>query len=688
MPGPSIKEDIFDSDSDNDRGHSSSVSSAEKIQINVKFAAQYEKKKQAEELTKHHNKLVDALDDSDVENSSYDESSSESEDEMAELLTDDLNLKILKTVHAIRNSKENPDVYDSSKRFFNDDDVPDLKKEGLSKKRSKKHYKDVIREQIIEQMDDDGEKGTQMSDRSTMHNGHNSNLAYDDEQRKLREEFLNEEVDVDGTDLEEDADFLKIRSSSNDKNTKRSAEVARETENYLSSTLNTDEGLEDPRGEVKDGNAFLRDFLLNKKWIEKDFTRVGEVNNENDDLEDEEELDRQDMFESQYNFRFEESSGGDGVPQIVSYARGGAAYKDSLRRKDETRKLKRQQRKERKAEERKKKEEQLKRLRNAKKAEMQAKIRTVEEVCGKGFGENFDEATLEKMLEGDFDEEEFENMLHNELLGNEYEDGIAGETDVKGGWKPDENRLDEEMENDEEAGDFEVHQNHQYNNDENLDNFQEEIVTSELSRKLNEKMEDALYKLDYEDIIGGDIKCRFKYQKVEPNRFGLTSQEILLAPDKELNAYVSLKRMVPYREGEEFDPGSKKRRKFRENVRDDIVVMTEKVEKALNRKDKKSNKADADETIKNEEPKKKRRRKKKGRKGENKEDITFSTEENANYQTSLDKCSEGKSIEVTSLNPEENKSQEQKKKKRKRSKKGGALSIQGVSSSRLASYGI
>jgi len=687
MPGPSIKEDIFDSDSDNDRGHSSSASSVEKIQINAKFAAQYEKKKQAEELTKHRNKLVDALDDSDVENSSYDESSSESEDEMAELLTDDLNLKILKTVHAIRNSKENPDVYDSSKRFFNDDDVPDLKKEVLSKTRSKKHYKDVIREQIMEQMDGDGEKGTLMSDRFKVHNDHNSNLAYDDEQRKLREEFLNEKVDVDDTDLEEDADFLKIRSSSNDENTKRSAEVARETENYLTSTLNTDEGLEDPRGEVKDGNAFLRDFLLNKKWIEKDFTRVGEVNDENDDLEDEEELDRQDMFESQYNFRFEESSGHDGVPQIVSYARGGAAYKDSLRRKDETRKLKRQQRKERKAEERKKKEEQLKRLRNAKKAEMQAKIRTIEEVCGKGFGENLDEATLEKMLEGDFDEEEFENMLHNELLGNEYEDGIAGAEDVKGGWNPDENRLDEEMENDEEAGDFEVHQNHQYNNDENLDNFQEEIVTSELSRKLNEKMEDALYKLDYEDIIGGDIKCRFKYQKVEANRFGLTSEELLLAPDKELNAYVSLKRMVPYRDGDEYNPGNKKRRKFRENVRDDIVVITEKVEKALNRKGKKSE-AGTDETVKNAEPKKKRRRKKKGRKGENKEDITFSTEENANDQTSLEKYSGGKSIELTSLNPEENKSQEQKKKKRKRPKKSGALSVQGVSSSRLASYGI
>ena len=70
----------------------------------------------------------------------------------------------------------------------------------------------------------------------------------------------------------------------------------------------------DPR--LEPDEVFLRDFILNKGYIDKDAVRIPTydeiVDDESDqpgDSEDEEALDKQEDFERKFNFRFEEPGG-------------------------------------------------------------------------------------------------------------------------------------------------------------------------------------------------------------------------------------------------------------------------------------------------------------------------------------------------------------------------------------------
>ncbi len=85
------------------------------------------------------------------------------------------------------------------------------------------------------------------------------------------------------------------------------------------------------------------------------------------------------------------------------------------------------------------------------------------------------------------------------------------------------------------------------------------IVDAYVSQKLDV--------LDFNDMIG-DMPTRFHYMPVEPTSYGLTPAEILLADDADLNTYVGLKKIAPYRRngkkvsknknGEPWDPRGQK----------------------------------------------------------------------------------------------------------------------------------
>jgi protein KRI1 len=92
---------------------------------------------------------------------------------------------------------------------------------------------------------------------------------------------------------------------------------------------------------------FLRNYILNEGW--KDKTQMAVFDDpklKKIDKEDDERLDEMEAYETAYNFRYEDPN----AATITSHARNALAS-ETMRRKEETRKLARERKKERKEEE-------------------------------------------------------------------------------------------------------------------------------------------------------------------------------------------------------------------------------------------------------------------------------------------------------------------------------------------------
>ncbi|KAI5986902.1 KRI1-like family C-terminal-domain-containing protein [Pisolithus albus] len=92
-------------------------------------------------------------------------------------------------------------------------------------------------------------------------------------------------------------------------------------------------------------------------------------------------------------------------------------------------------------------------------------------------------------------------------------------------------------------------------------------------RKVNQYMEEVVNRLGFNDITA-NIPTRFNYVQTTSEDYALSPAEILLATDAELNSYVGLKKMAPYRrvggsgKGKDWDPKRNERLKeFREKLK-------------------------------------------------------------------------------------------------------------------------
>merc|ERR1712012_1094461 len=221
---------------------------------------------------------------------------------------------------------------------------------------------------------------------------------------------LKKAVTADSDDSDDDDNGLFT------KKVKSNLELKKDEEDYTSWLAGQKETLDDKEAEkdlkslkefwndkkLDEGEKFLRDYILNKKYLEHGDDDSDEEVDLKDDVdlsEDEKTLEQQAEFEHKYNFRFEE-------PDKEFIKRYPRTIEDSMRRKDDQRKQKRDEVKERKLKEKEKKREELKQLKAFKRKEILDKIEKLRKITG-----NDELAFKDEDLEEDFDPEKYDQRM-------------------------------------------------------------------------------------------------------------------------------------------------------------------------------------------------------------------------------------------------------------------------------------
>ncbi|KAM9346223.1 protein KRI1 homolog [Symphorus nematophorus] len=576
------------------------MSDKSELKINSQFAQKYEKYRQKEELQRLKDKYGDRADESDSESS--ESSSDDSEVE----LDPEVERDFYRTLSLLK--KKDPKIYQADAKFYSEDASTSDNKPSTSKKAVKPMYiKDYERKVILErggkyEDDDDSDDGeaVQRMERA-------ASPSYIQEQRELKESFRkfvqdsDDDDDDKGSEGDGESQLLTRRIKTQEEKDKEEADYVEWLKGQAE--LEGPEEVKDMKylrdywndPELDEKERFLRDYVLNKGYLDEDddderiptYDEVVQEDVEDSEEEGESFLERQDDFERSYNFRFEEPDS----QEIKTYPRSIAT---SVRSKDDRRKRKREEVKERKEKEKEQKREQLKQLKNLKRNEIMEKLKRLQELTG-----NEQLAFSQVDLDGDFDPQQHEQLMQK-FFGDEYYgeqedekpqfddddeleehwnwDTWTGE-EQEGGYGEEEEGYDgEECDTsaphcDDEGfimdADYDPNQHTaskkkkkkerkkmqksdmpQMGKRKKKSHFAEVITKDkpvfDPQEKTFEQYLDEYYKLDYEDIID-DLPCRFRYRQVLPNDFGLTTDEILNATDKELNNWCSLKKTCMFR---------------------------------------------------------------------------------------------------------------------------------------------
>lgn len=562
---------LFDEDDNDD---------VSKIEINKEYAKRLEHNKKREELQRYEEmKKKGLIKESDEE--SEDESSESDEDNNDIIGNSKKDLDFIKALLLIK--KQDPSLKEKDVKLFDSEsdgsegegETEESEKMGKKKRETNKamYLKDVMARHLIEE-------GPEFQEENEEDLGEKKKKqSYYEEQEEIRKAFLDAVNEAEGNEEEEDG-FLKEKNKGDDGEDVEdddNDEFVKKLDEYFGGA-----------GELDENKMFLKDFFKNKMWIDKeDNNKNVDIDEEVEDLlKEDEELERQELYET--TFRHEEEV----EDRVMGHSR---KVEGSVRKKENARKEQRKSKEERMKIAEMERKEELKHLKNLKKKEMKERMKKVMAIAG--FEEEEDLPMSLKDLDDEFDPEEYDRMMKavfdakyydaedvNPQFGQDREEDEGDiekpdfdkEDELLGlpkGWDVIESgdgfkaarerslkhKLEKAVNDDDSEGESEGGGNDDNDEAESERGEEQGEVFEESKRKKKRKMSlvkkakeemlEEFYKLDYEDTIG-DLKTRFKYAKVKPNRYGLKTGEILTMNDKDLNQYVSVKKLAPYREKE------------------------------------------------------------------------------------------------------------------------------------------
>mmetsp|Transcript_938 Transcript_938/g.1111 ORF Transcript_938/g.1111 Transcript_938/m.1111 type:complete len:459 (-) Transcript_938:1989-3365(-) len=300
---------------------------------------------------------------------------------------------------------------------------------------------------------------------------------------------------------------------------------------------------------------FLSAFIDKQAWIPKKNDKV--IDLDKIDNEDDEQFDQAvEYFERAYNFRYEDPNSA----EIVSYARNQATLRRSA-----TNSRKRQR--DKKNEEREKEEESKKELLKKKKTAKLNKVMDRLEKIKQAVGDEVDDEIIKKvfgdsLLSDDFDDADWDSKMA-EIFNEQYYNAEISKPE----WDEDDEIMAEfNKQKQDEAEDGGECRDEEQIEEENVEepplkkSKKDKLKDKKAAKKEKESLKEKAHEIveantlkildEVEEERGrsrSNDEVKFKYREVSPETFGLTTRDILLADDKQLNNFIGLKKFAPYR---------------------------------------------------------------------------------------------------------------------------------------------